>query len=344
MKRVFATSALIIALAAGSSAMASGPDPKHDHDDKVKTKAKASPKLSDFIELPALGVGSVAPDLSIAKFVKGDSVSGFEDGQVYVVEFWATWCGPCIAAFPHLSSLQEDHGDDVKFIGVNVWERTKDQAQRIEEVESFVAKQGERMSYTVAVEEGSSMAENWMIAAGQNGIPAAFIVDGTGHVAWIGHPGGIDKPLQAVVDGKLKSNSKNAKKSVMISAGMSKFSTLMRSGKNIEDARQIAKILVSEYIGEDPAALNAVAWMLITAESKKIGIVDYKIAHKAIKQACEITEWNDWSLLDTYALAAFKVGMTDEAIKWQKKAIELTPADDARALKELKGRLAEYEG
>ena len=61
------------------------------------------------VKLPELFIGSKAPELQIAKYVKGDSVEQFQDGKVYVVEFWATWCGPCIAAFPHLSELQAEH-------------------------------------------------------------------------------------------------------------------------------------------------------------------------------------------------------------------------------------------
>ena len=112
--------------------------------DKAK---EVQPTLEDFVgkaKLPELFIGSKAPELQIAKFVKGDSVDGFEKDQVYVVEFWATWCGPCIAAFPHLSELQAEHGEKVQFIGVNVWEGVEDQAERIEKVEGFVADQGDR--------------------------------------------------------------------------------------------------------------------------------------------------------------------------------------------------------
>jgi hypothetical protein len=73
-------------------------------------------------------------------------------------------------------------------------------------VEKFVAKMGEKMEYNVAVDDkfgqGGTMAKTWMEASGQEGIPASFIVNAAGQVAWIGHPGQIDQPLEQIVAGK----------------------------------------------------------------------------------------------------------------------------------------------
>jgi thiol-disulfide isomerase/thioredoxin len=59
-------------------------------------------------EKPAvsLKVGDRAPALKVARWLQGDAVTKFEPGKVYVVEFWATWCGPCIRQMPHLAELQ----------------------------------------------------------------------------------------------------------------------------------------------------------------------------------------------------------------------------------------------
>ena len=348
MKRTYNTTLGLVAAMSILASPSFASDPTENDQSKSMTKAKAQPKLEDFVgevKLPELFIGSKAPKLQIAKFVKGDSVGDFEPGQVYVVEFWATWCGPCIAAFPHLSELQAEHEGKVSFVGVNVWEGVDDPAQRIAKVESFVEKQGDRMSYTVAVEDGTAMADTWMKPAGQNGIPAAFIVDGTGHVAWIGHPASIDEPLASVVKGEFDPTTavEAAKKDMLLMAGYQKFVESLQKGENLEDARQIANILINDYIQDEPAGLNAIAWMILTSESPKIGMHDYKVALRSIAIACEKTSWKDWSLLDTYALAAMKTGNKAEAIKWQKKALELVPADNTDAVKELQARLAEYE-
>ncbi|MBM3977170.1 MAG: redoxin domain-containing protein [Planctomycetes bacterium] len=154
----------------------------------------------------SLMVGDAAPALAVKKYIKGEEIKSFEKGQIYVVEYWATWCGPCRATIPHLTELQAKHGSKVKFIGVSVWER--DQAK----VEPFVAEMGDKMVYSIAMDDvaaddkrGSNgkMAQGWMTAAGRNGIPSAFVVDGNGKIAWIGHPmSGMEETIDQLLAGK----------------------------------------------------------------------------------------------------------------------------------------------
>lgn len=350
MKRALITIAGLCAglsLLSPPAALAGGPEHK-DHAKDAMKGDQAKKTLEDFVgkvKLPELFIGSKAPKLQIAKFVKGDSVQGFDDGQVYVVEFWATWCGPCIAAFPHLSEEQAKYDGKVKFIGVNVWEGVDDQAERIDKVEKFVADQGDRMSYTVAVENGSAMADTWMKPAGQNGIPAAFIVDGTGHIAWVGHPMNMDETLSEVVSGKYDRDAavKEFKDSTLMMQGYRKFVTDLQQGKDIDEATQIANILIDDYLNDEPQGLNSIAWMLLTADADGVGQAQYKVAKRAIATANEKTGWKDWSMLDTYSLAAHKLGNEDEAIKWQTKALELVPADNTKAKADLQSRLEEYK-
>src|SRR5262249_10637651 len=150
----------------------------------------------------SLGVGDPAPKLDVKSFVKGDPVAALEPGRVYVVEFWATWCGPCRVSIPHLTELQKKH-PDVAFIGVSIWEHDQNA------VKPFIDTMGDQMAYRVAVDSipenagagDGLMATNWMKAAGQGGIPTAFIIDKSGRIAWIGHPMSMDEPLQKIVDG-----------------------------------------------------------------------------------------------------------------------------------------------
>src|SRR5947209_10497350 len=92
-----------------------------------------------------LTVGDKAPKLAVKEFVKGEAVTELAKGKTYVVEFWATWCGPCRVSIPHLTKLQKEH-KDVTFIGVSVWE------QKQEGVKPFVAEMGDKMDYRVALD------------------------------------------------------------------------------------------------------------------------------------------------------------------------------------------------
>src|SRR4030095_13620654 len=50
--------------------------------------------------------------------------------------------------------------------------------------------------------DAGAMSMNWMKASGSGGIPTAFVVDKTGHIAWIGHPMAMEEPLDKIVAGK----------------------------------------------------------------------------------------------------------------------------------------------
>jgi thiol-disulfide isomerase/thioredoxin len=155
-----------------------------------------------WVQAQGLRIGDPAPKLEVKFFVKGEPVKAFEPGKNYVVEFWATWCGPCIVSIPHLTELQKKY-PDVTFIGVSI-------EAKYDLVKPFVDKKGEAMSYRVAVDDvpqgkkdwEGAMGVSWLAAAEQDGIPAAFIVNKEGKIAWVGHPMEMDKPLEMVANGK----------------------------------------------------------------------------------------------------------------------------------------------
>ncbi|MGY8756745.1 MAG: TlpA family protein disulfide reductase, partial [Phycisphaerales bacterium] len=96
---------------------------------------------------------------------------------------------------PHLSGLQAEYGDAVKFTGVSSEPKLQTVVEFFTKTNSSDGKlNSDRMAYTVAVDPDRSTSTAYMKAAGQNGIPTAFIVDGNGKVAWIGHPMSMDGP------------------------------------------------------------------------------------------------------------------------------------------------------
>ena len=164
---------------------------------KISDKVKAQ----DAKAAGALKVGDAAPAITAQKWLNGAEVKGFERDKVYVLDFWATWCGPCIQAMPHLAELAKEH----KKAGLVVFPvTTVDGRNTLKQVEDFVAKRGAKFGFPFAVCETPVMDKAWFEASGQEGIPASFVVDRAGKIAFIGHPMELDDVLPMVLDGSWK--------------------------------------------------------------------------------------------------------------------------------------------
>ena len=139
--------------------------------------------------------GMPAPAFTADASIKGAEVKALAPGKVHVVEFWATWCGPCIGSMPHLTQLQKSN-PDVMVIGVAGFERGNDVAAKEKKVRDFIAAKPERADYTIVFDGDGTMANEWMQAARRNSIPTAFVVGMDGKIAYIGSP---DANLDAAV-------------------------------------------------------------------------------------------------------------------------------------------------
>ncbi|MBN9118272.1 MAG: TlpA family protein disulfide reductase [Planctomycetes bacterium] len=147
-----------------------------------------------------LKVGDKAPPVKAARWWQGKEVKSFDAGKVYVVEFWATWCGPCIVMMPHMGALQSQYKDKgVTFVGFTAKD---ERGNNLEKVQAFVEKRAPKLGYTFAYADDRETYDAWMKAAGRAGIPCCFVVDGAGKVAYIGHPMYLDVVLPKVVEGK----------------------------------------------------------------------------------------------------------------------------------------------
>ena len=124
--------------------------------------------------------------LTVTKWLEGEAVSKFESGKVYVVEFWATWCGPCVANMPHLAELQARYKDQgVTIIGFTSRDIRGVPDNSEEKVAAFVKKQGPMLGYTFAYADDDTTAAPWM--EGQRYF-CTFVVDRAGRIAYVGHP------------------------------------------------------------------------------------------------------------------------------------------------------------
>ncbi|MFO1460769.1 MAG: TlpA disulfide reductase family protein [Verrucomicrobiota bacterium] len=134
-------------------------------------------------------VGSPPPPLQVGEWIQGPKLREFQKGRVYVVDFWATWCGPCQAAIPHLTELAHRYPGNLEVVGISISEKREgpDDLGYVNTVRRFVRKMGARMDYPVAVDTvDQAMHRTWFKPAGTAGIPTAYVIDREGRVAWVG--------------------------------------------------------------------------------------------------------------------------------------------------------------
>jgi thiol-disulfide isomerase/thioredoxin len=159
----------------------------------VKTKSKQSTSLN---------IGDVAPDLRVSEWIKGTPIQKFEKGKVYVLEFWATWCRPCLAGMPHLSALARKYKDKVNVIAIDIYESQLKPKKSPAQVRAFVDSIGNQMEFSVAIEDSNFTVKDWIKNAEEknSGIPRTFVIDGSGRLAWIGYPSKLDGVLSQIVN------------------------------------------------------------------------------------------------------------------------------------------------
>jgi len=135
------------------------------------------PFLLAIAPIAALEVGAEAPALEIRTTHNppGDVALelGALHGRVVLIDFWATWCGPCITAIPHVQELHERYADR----GLVVIGHTDGSSR---DLESFIEKKGITYSITVGPDIGNDYDVR--------GIPHVYIIGVDGRVAWHGHP------------------------------------------------------------------------------------------------------------------------------------------------------------
>lgn len=331
--------------------------------------------------MAALEPGDRAPAVKVAKWIKGAPVLELGNGDVYVIEFWATWCGPCRMTIPHLTELAKKYAGKVTFAGISVWERGDDYLDR---VEKFVQEMGSQMDYAVGADDAQgTMAKTWLEAAGENGIPCAFIVDGTGRVAWIGHP--MDK-MDAVLDKVLAGtwNVESFKKQRVAdkrreAAQMEiaqRVGPLYQAGKYREALKALDEALARtpslekdfatgrfvilanldekkahEYalkaargvLKGDAQALNELAWMIVQPQGQ-LKKPNYAVGLEIAKMAAAASNNQRPEILDTLALAQYRSGQKAAAVATQQKAVAMAKRQgmDARMVREMEQRLAQF--
>ncbi len=307
--------------------------------------------LAVALPLQAGELGDKVQPLAIKEWVKGIpvDVTSADGKNVYVVEFWATWCRPCLTSIPHLSELQKKYKDKhVTFIGISI-----DDYRTLRNVKPFVKEMGDKMNYTIAIDKDGATAKAYMETFGVRGIPHAFIVDQKGRIIWHDHPMNdeFEKTIAQVHAGefdlaaakkRMAKREQEARELERMRGQFDEYFRLVQSTGNEKQAAELGKKILEQ--GRNNAGLmNAFAWSILAGK----GIVtrDLKLALKAAEAAYTASKGENPSVLDTFALALFENGKRADAVKYQRKAIELAKKADApeQALAELKERLERFE-
>ena len=287
----------------------------------------------------SLGIGDPAPKIEIETWVKGQPVelSTGKGKTVYVLEFWATWCPPCVQAVPHLTEVQQRYKDkNVVLVSIT------DEPAHL--VKQFVKRQGDRLNYTVACDKRQKTHAAYMLASGQMGIPTAFIVNRKGQVAWIGSPYAMDRVLEEVVAGRHDVEQAKAQAQAEEKFFRTQYTDLLMAIQN-NDWKKCASI---GRIIADPNSklskslrsqiLHSVAWAMLDHEQADAKY--FKEALYLAKAAYEACGCEEATIIDTYARALFDNGETVQAVKYQQMAIDYA---DEMMRTELRLSLQKYE-
>ena len=120
--------------------------------------------------------GSEAPDFTVYD-LEGNAykLSDFR-GKPVLLNFWASWCGPCQMEMPDFQKFYETHGDKVNFVIVNL---TDGQQETVESASAFIAEKG--YTFPVYYDTDIDAAMKYGVSA----VPVSYFIDAEGYfVAW----------------------------------------------------------------------------------------------------------------------------------------------------------------
>ncbi|HKR01636.1 MAG TPA: TlpA disulfide reductase family protein [Pyrinomonadaceae bacterium] len=148
--------------------------------------------------------GELAPEITIGKWIEQSplKISSLR-GRVVLLDFWATWCGPCLAAFPHLKEWHEKYKDQgLVILGITTYYGGRGSGREMTPAEElgYIArfKKEHDLPYGVAVTDNDSNHRNYGVSA----IPTAILIDRHGVIRLMttGSGGGNEAEISAAIE------------------------------------------------------------------------------------------------------------------------------------------------
>jgi thiol-disulfide isomerase/thioredoxin len=312
---------------------------------------------------PRLKISDPAPPLQVSKWIQGDPVKAFKKGEIYIVEFWGSFCGPCKIYVPELNKIHLQYeGKGITVIGVAV--REDDPKDAIK----FLRSMGTNMTYRVAIDDMSSgkgfMDQRWLDAAEREALPITFVIEQNGLIAYIGHPNGLKGSLLPdllarkydlkAASAAYEKQRDNEPKIKQLEADFEKAKIakdwekaeetvnarseliLEEDRPTLEMDRLIIKIRKNDWAAAEKIAgdllkdkgvmqnfFDAFAWNI--AIEDKVTPKLLEIAYRAAEKANLLEQGKDPSILETLARLQFLRGDKAGAIATQEKAIAAVP-------------------
>jgi len=280
--------------------------------------------------------GDPAPPISAAAWLRGKPVAEYAPGQVYVVDLWATWCGPCLSSMPLLRKYQDRYAGKLTVIAMNVWEMAP------QRVPGYVTAHADSMPLFVAVDSippGKEANEGlttvaFMGAGTEVSIPRTCLIDGFGRIAWIGTAAGLEVPLKQVLAGTWDLKAHAAAYEREMEAEMAWRARFAPIESSIESGQWTAAFdSCDAVVASDSSYAPRIARMgfvylaMKIARGKNSTQADRALAQRAMARALELERPPDWRLDLLAAQAARAAGDTREAERYLGEARRHAPPD-----------------
>ncbi|WP_348643410.1 TlpA disulfide reductase family protein [Rhizobium laguerreae] len=156
----------------------------------------------------SLNLGSPAPSIKVQDWLRGDPISNFQLGEIYIVEFFSTTCGYCGPELSELAKLHKKFSEaGVEFIGIAASEEAATADDARAQLDASITKSLPNTNIRMGFDHSGEMDEDWLKASLSFHVPKAFVVDRDGSIAFIGDLVVLEDVLPKVIDGSWRASA-----------------------------------------------------------------------------------------------------------------------------------------